>query len=255
MTLLIAAKAGSGLRPNGTNFIFEPGIVIAADTRLSYADGTYTDNGLKVGIAGPHGICGMASDSIDIPSQAFHYFDGFMAEHPNSSSIEAVVELQRFLIEAHSVITSTRKRPTPSSCAFFGHCDPSTNRLNLYHLDSCDGFSPKIRDGYDAAGSHADWVLESFKRIKYEYPTLKLRPFDGFPENVVAFREGVAELVIKLVYAALLVAKDAETAMRRQQGIGGAVQAAIITAEGPKVADPLWYDKLKAWQIHKGRLE
>jgi hypothetical protein len=98
-------------------------------------------------------------------------------------------------------------------------------------------------------------VLESFKRIKYEYPTLKLRPFDGFPENVVAFREGVAELVIKLVYAALLVAKDAETAMHRQQGIGGAVQAAIITAEGPKVADPLWYDKLKAWQIHEGRLE
>ncbi|MFC2014190.1 hypothetical protein ACFLU8_04910 [Chloroflexota bacterium] len=255
MTLLVAAKAGPGLKPSGQAFIFEPGIVITADTRLSYADGMYIDDGVKVGVTGSHGICGMASDSIDIPSQAFHHFDGFMQDHPNISASEAVAKLQLFLEEVHNVTTSRRGGTNLKTTVFFGHSDPSTHHMSLYRLDSNDGFLPKIRDGFDAAGSHAEWVQESFKRIKHEYPTLTLHPFDGFPDNCVPIREGVAALVMTLIHAALEVAGAAEVATQSKQGIGGAIQAAIITPEGPRVADPQWYDKLKAWQVYKGRLE
>jgi hypothetical protein len=254
VTLLVAAKAGSGLRPNGTDFSFEAGIVIAADTRLTYTDGTHVDDGLKVGITGLHGICGMASDSIDIPSKAFHHFDGFMQDHPNIVTTEAIVELQRLLRDANGVITSGSGTPDPKTTVFFGHGDPSTNRFSLFRLDSGDGFLPKIRDGFDGAGSYADWVLESFRKIKHEYPTLTLHPFNGFLENKVTIRGGVAPLVITLLRAALEVAQNVEVTTHRLQGIGGAIQAAIITAEGPQVADPQWYDNLKAWQISEGRL-
>ena len=84
MTLLIAAKSGPGLRPNGTCFTFEPGIVIAADTRLSNADGTFSDDGLKVGVVGTRGICGMASDSIDIPTQGL-IPSVVLLRHPSAS--------------------------------------------------------------------------------------------------------------------------------------------------------------------------
>lgn len=254
MTLLIAAKAGPGLKPNGTSFVFEPGIVIAADTRLSHGAGTATDDGLKVGIAGSHAICGMASDSIDIPTQAFHHFDGFMEQHSDISAMKAAGELQRLLGEAHRTILARLRRSNLQTTAFFGHRDPSTGRLSLYRLDSGNSFLPQLRDGFNAAGSHAEWVLESFHRIKKEYPTLTLHQFDGFPGNRVTIREGVAALVMTLIKAAIEVAQAEEKARSRKQAIGGAVQAAIITADGPKVANPNWYEQLKTWQIHEGRL-
>jgi len=49
----------------------------------------------------------------------------------------------------------------------------------------------------------------------------------------------------------LEVAQNVEVTTHRLQGIGGAIQAAIITAEGPKVADPQWYDNLKAGKFLK----
>lgn len=255
MTLLIAAKAGPGLRPKGTTFIFEPGIVIAADPRLSFADGTSIDDGLKLGVTGPQGICGMASDSIDIPSRGFHDFDILMEQHPDISSIDAVSELQRLLKNAHGVISSRLGRANLVTNVFFAHSDPSTARLSLYRLDSGNDFVPKLRDGFNAAGSHASWVMESFERIKSEYPNLMLHPFDGFPGNRVTLKEGLAPLVSTLIHSALLVAAGEEAARGRQQAIGGAVQSAIISAKGPEASNPVWFDTLKAWQVHENRLQ
>lgn len=254
MTLLIAAKAGPGLRPNGTNFRFEPGVVIAADTRLSYPDGTYSDDGLKVGITGASGICGMASDSIDIPTQAFYDFDGLMANDPNISALDAVRELRCLLTKAHDSISDASGNPTLNTNVFFGHCDPSTKQLSLYRLDSDDRFLPKIRDGFNAAGSHADSVLFSFGKIKGEYPKFNLKPFDGFPDNIVPVQEGTAVLVMWLIQSALQIADSHEAETLQMQAIGGAAQGALITSDGPIVYDPKWNESLRAWQVHERRL-
>lgn len=255
MTLLIAAKTGPGLRPNGTDFTFEPGIVMAADTRFSNADGTIADDGLKVGITGARGICGMASDSIDIPTRAFHDFDGFMTHYPDVSARDAAVELKRLLTEAHGYVISRRARKNLRTTIFFGHCHPSTKSLSLYCLKSVDGFEPMLRDGFNAAGSHAHWVIETFERIKHEYPTLTLHPFDGFPGNRVPIIEAVAPLVKTIIQSAVDIAREEEAARGLRQGIGGTFQAAIVTAQGAKVANPVWNETLKAWQIFEGRLE
>jgi hypothetical protein len=255
MTLLIAAKAGPGLKPNGTDFTFEPGIVVAADTRLSNANVTIADDGLKVGITGTHGICGMASDSIDIPTGAFHDFDGFMTHYPDVSARDAAVELKRLLTRAHGYVPSHCTRTNLRTTVFFGHCHPSTKSLDLYYLDSVGGFEPLLRDGFNATGSHADWVTETFKRIKNEYPTLTLRPFDGFRGNRVPIIEAVAPLVMTIIQSAIDIAREEEAARGLPQGIGGTFQAAIVTAQGAKVVNPVWYETLKAWQIFEGRLE
>jgi hypothetical protein len=177
-----------------------------------------------------------------------------MSEYPNISSNEAVAELQRLLHEAHVTVSSKLGQPNLKTSVFFGHQNPSTNRFVLSRLDSEDNFAPKTRDGLNAAGSHADWVIESFEHIKAEYPTLTHRPFDGFPNGKVPLREGAVPLVLDLIHAALEVAKAEEVKRGSQQLIGGAVQAAIITSEGPKVANPEWNYKLKAWQIFDNRL-
>lgn len=255
MTLLIAAKAGLGLRPNGTVFTFEPGIVMAADTRLSFGNGAVVDNGLKIGKVGSRAICGMSSDSIDIPTQAFHYFDIFMTDRPEIPTAEAVIELRRLLSEANHTISLSLGRADLGTTAFFGHHDPSTQRFNLYRLESIDGFTPEIRDGFNAAGSHAEWVMETFERIKHEYTTCELRPFDGFPGNRVPIRKAVAPFVMTIIDAALEVARREEALNGPSQGIGGTVQAAIVTTQGANVANPVWNETLKAWQIFERRLE
>ena len=254
MTLLIAAKSGYRLKPNGTNFIFEPGIVIAADSRLSYSDGTYVDDGLKVDKTGPYGICGMSSDSIDIPTKAFHFFDAFMGENPTISSVKAAKRLQAFLKNAHTNSTSRNEVKRIKTSAFFGHMDPSTNRFSLYILDSENQFLPQERECLNAAGSHANWVFESFYRIRYEYPTCKLHPFDGFPDNKVPVRDGLAVLIIALVNAALNVAVVDEIITNCRQGIGGNAQAMILTATGPVAFRPQLHNMLRAWQIYSNFL-
>jgi len=255
MTLLIAAKAGPGLRPNGTDFTFEPGIVMAADTRLSFGKGDVVDDGLKIGTVGHRAICGMSSDSIDIPTQAFHYFDIFMTDRPEIPTAEAVIELRRLLSEANRTISLRLGRTDLGTTAFFGHHDPSTQRFNLYRLESIDGFAPGIRDGLNAAGSHAEWVMETFERIKHEYPTCELHPFDGFPGNRVPIRKAVAPFMMTIIDATLEVAREEEALNRSKQGIGGTVQAAIVMAQGAVVANPAWNETLRAWQIFEHRLE
>lgn len=254
MTIMIAAKSGTGLKPNGTKFRFESGIVIATDTRLSNPDGTVADDGLKVGIVGFHGICGMASDSIDIPIRAFHDFDDFMTRNPAISGSDGAAELRKLLIEAHRHVTSKIGRADLKTTVFFGHCHPSTTRVSLYRLDSSDGFEPLPRDGFIAAGSHAQWVLETFDRIKHEYPTLTLRPFDGFPSNRVPLIEAVAPLIMTIIQSALDIAMEEEARRGTTQGIGGTFQAAIVTAQGAKVANPVWNETLRTWQIFEDRL-
>jgi hypothetical protein len=89
-----------------------------------------------------------------------------------------------------------------------------------------DGFEPLLRDGFNAAGSHAHWVIETFKRIKHEYPTLTLHPFDGFPGNRVPIIEAVAPLVMTIIQSAVDIARGEEAARGLRQGIGGTFQAA-----------------------------
>jgi len=255
MTLLIGALSGPGLNPDNENFTFEPGIVIAADTRYTIPNKPPIDDGLKVAPAGPYSICGMASDDIDIPTSAFHFFDAFMQTHPDISGSSASEELQRYLQNAHRVTCSKRGKLDLVTNVFFGHQEVSTNFFCLYRLDSKDNFLPKIVSGFDAAGSHKHYVMESFELTKHQYPTLTLRPFNGFPNDYVTVREGVAALVAMIIVSAIDVAKETEARTGKSEGIGGTYQISAVTLDGPRVSDPLTYDKLKALQIFGSGIE
>jgi len=197
----------------------------------------------------------MASGSIDIPTRAFSSFDEFMGKHPGISSDLAAGELQRLLNTAQDALSPGLQKQTVATNVFFGHRDPLSGHFGLYRLDSKDSFLPKIRDGMIAAGSYGECTVEPFKNIKQQYPGLKLHPFDDHPNNVVDFKDGVASLMITLLHSVLELAECGESETLQPQGIGGTVQAAIITAKGPKVFNPKEYNNLKAWQIYKGYLE
>jgi len=255
LTIIVAAKAGPGLCPRGRSFVFEPGIVIAADTRLTYEDGTYVDDGLKAGVIGPHGVVAMSSDNISVPVEAFARLDDYLDRNILSNSVTAVGTLQALLREINAA-KEFQLGKRINTLSLFAYRDPTTGAMNLFYLSKAQNFAPQLRSGFVAAGAvaYVTEVNDCFRHIRDEYPALTLRPFDGFPGDVVSLREGVAALAMTIVHAALELAETREAATGVPEPIGGEVQAAIVSSRGAQVANPAWNEHLRTWQIPGGGL-
>lgn len=249
MTVVIGAVCGDGIRPIGTDFKFEPGIVLAADSRLIDANGTVREDGLKVERVGESGICGMASDNIAIPETAFHDLDTFLIQNPSTSLAEVVSEMRKCLQRADKSVSKTFGGQSFSSEALFGYRDSDSQEYLLFSLASSDGFAPRRRKSWWAIGSHADWVQEIFHATTTAYSTVALQPFDGHPGGTVPVIYGTGSYMAKIIDAALSVAKEDELAHGTTQGIGGNRQIIAMTEKGIQAEDPQLFDKLVAWQI------
>jgi len=254
MTLLIGTVCGSGINPVGYEFQFEPGIVIAGDTRLTSNDGSFRDDGLKIESVGANGICGMASDNIAVPTAAFHHFDKFLTDNPQATTSESLKALRRNLKQANSAVSKSIGKPITSS-ALYGYHDPVTDKYLLFSLHSNDGFKPTAKAGWVALGSHSSWMKESFDTITTSYGTLNEKPFDVFPPQQIPVVNGVGEFSARLVKAALQVATEAESVTGSPQAIGGKPQLVALTNDGVTVKDPSWFNKLVTWQIDNSGLQ
>jgi hypothetical protein len=58
-----------------------------------------------------------------------------------------------------------------------------------------------------------------------------------------------------IIVSAIDVAKETEARTGKSEGIGGTYQISAVTLDGPRVSDPLTYDKLKALQIFGSGIE
>lgn len=232
MTVVVAVKSGSYLQPAGRQISFEPGIVMAGDTRVSLVGGKQRllpeDNHVKVDSIGDFAIAGYAGNR-EIATSALVQLEDKVKQVASPNKIASMV--QTTLQDAYKA--HGKGKPEHSVQLLVGVRDrEKTGAFVLYEFDSQDEFKPHARDGMAAIGSHGIHVKNMFECIRKYSAMIPGDPFGG-PQFTL--KENLASLVWVLLENLLETASEIEGS---DSLIGGKTHLAVLDAAGVQVLNP-----------------
>lgn len=232
MTVVVALKSGDYLQQQGRQLEFEPGIVMAGDTRLSYSGGVRLpeDYHVKVDSIGDYAIAGYAGNSAIAEAVLTRLEDAIQRLGAFSPASIASVAQDMLVKE------DRRNHHLPPSVrtvqVLLGTRDPETRKFVLFEMATHDGFSPKPRDGMAAIGSHGGYVKQVFEDVRLVAARLPSDPFKG-PQ--VTLKEGIAPFIWLLLDKAIETAGEKEG---QKALIGGKPHLVVLHSEGVEAMNP-----------------
>ena len=232
MTVVVALKSEAYLQPQGRRLEFEPGIVMAGDTRLSDIRGIRQPEDLhvKVDSIGDFAIAGYAGNR-DIAEAMLTNLEESVERAGDSSPDKIVSLAQDMLIKADSINSHLQLQDRMVQI-LLGIRDPKTGKYVLYEMATDDRFVPKPRDGMAAIGSHGGHVKRLFENVRQVAAKLPNDPFKG-PH--VTLKRNLAPFVWLLLDKALEAAVEVEA---KSSFIGGRVHLVILHSSGVEAMNP-----------------
>ena len=232
MTIVVAVKSGNYLQPRGRRLQFEPGIVAAGDTRLSYLRGSRPpeDDHAKVDSVGDFAVAGYAGNRAIATSVLSKLEEAVIREGDfDPDSIAALA--QRMLLEEHR--RTRRSQPVAQRVQILlGIRDPKTKSFVLYEMSTDHASTPEPRDGMASIGSHGHYVRNMFETIRDVAARLPADPFRG-PQ--VTLKGNLAPFVWLLLDKAIETAAEAEG---RRSFVGGRPHLAVLHSRGVEAMYP-----------------
>jgi ATP-dependent protease HslVU (ClpYQ) peptidase subunit len=233
MTVVVALKSGDYLQPRGRLLQFEPGIVMAGDTRLSYlgrGNRPAEDDHAKVDSIGDFAIAGYAGNR-DIATSVLSRLEGAIVRAEDFSPRSIASIAQSMLVDDD--LRNRHLQPKDRQVQILlGIRDPKTKNFVLYEMATDNGFELQPRDGMAAIGSHGHYVKEMFDKVRRIAAQLPSDPFKG-PE--VTLRENLAPFVWFLLDKAIETAAEVEGTGSL---IGGGLHLVVLHSRGVEAMDP-----------------
>ena len=238
MTVVVALKSAAYLQPRGRQLEFEPGIVMTGDTRVSYLGRrapSPEDDHVKVDGIGDFAIAGYAGNSL-IATTVLGGLEEAVIQEGNFDPKYIASLAQRLLVKEDSQSRLSDGREVQ---ILLGIRDPTVAKFVLYEMSTSQGFTPMVRDGMDAIGSHGHYVNNIFEEIRDVAAQLPNDPFEG---PSVSLKENIAPFLWFLLDKAIESAAQAEG---KNSAIGGSPHCVVLHSSGVEVMDPSSHARLR----------
>lgn len=233
MTVVVAMKSGDYLQPQGRQIHFEPGIIMAGDTRLSHigvVSHPPEDDHVKVDSIGDFSIAGYAGNRNIATSVLSKLEEAVIRIADYDPSSIASLARRMFIDEDlrnHSLRLSYRRVQV-----LLGIRDLRTKSFILYEMATDNGFRLQPRDGMAAIGSHGHYVKKMFDKVRRIAAQLPGDPFKG-PE--VTLKENLAPFVWFLLNKVIETAGEVEGT---GSFIGGEPHLVVLHSGGVEAMNP-----------------
>ncbi|MBA7478646.1 hypothetical protein ES707_14074 [subsurface metagenome] len=232
MTVVVAVKSGDYLQPQGRRLEFEQGIVMAGDTRLSYARGIRIpeDYHVKVDSIGDYAIAGYAGNSRMAEAVLTRLEEAI--EKAGSFSPASITSIAQNMLVKEDLCNHHLHPSDRIVQMLLGMRDPETKKFILYEMTPDDGFYPKPRDGMAAIGSHGGYVKQIFEDVRRVAARLPGDPFKG---PLVTLRNNLAPFIWLLLDKAIETAAETEG---QKSLIGGRPHLVVLRSQGVEAMNP-----------------
>ncbi len=236
MTVVIALKSANYLQPSGRNLEFEPGIIMAGDTRLSWIGvrRKHEDDHVKIDSIGNYAIAGYAGRQDIATAVLTKLEDNIKAGGDYSTG--AITSLTKDMMDKeiakHGALADTTVE------LLLAIKDIGTGKFLLYKMTSYNEFTPESQDGMTVIGSHGHYVKDIFEKVRDKAISLQNDPFRGPNVNL---KENLA-LFIKLLLDNLIevaVTQDGDSSL-----VGGETHLVILHSSGIEAMNPEAYKRL-----------
>jgi hypothetical protein len=168
MTLVLAIKVPSRqLNPKRRPLRFEPGIVVAVDTRFTYPQtpGSFRDDAQKLWPIGHHSFATYAGE-VELAERAILLTQAACMEHNKLNDSKYTRSALKTLLRHIS-----GSRGFGSTVIIYG-ARTNDGRFLLHRLSSDDNFEPRQRDGFIVEGSGAAFAAPHVLGAEIEALTL-----------------------------------------------------------------------------------
>lgn len=233
MTVVVAVKSGDYLQPHGRQIYFEPGIIMAGDTRLSYIGGVNPppeDDHVKVDSIGDFAVAGYAGNRGIATSVLSKLEEAIIqAGDYNPSSIASLAQSMFVDEDLRNQSLQLLYRRVQ---VLLGIRDPKSKTFILYETTTDNGFESQPRDGMAAIGTHGKYAKQVFEDIRREAAQ---NPGDPFKGPVVTLKENLAPLVWLMLDKAIEVAAELEG---KSSFIGGRPHLVVLHSSGVEAMNP-----------------
>jgi ATP-dependent protease HslVU (ClpYQ) peptidase subunit len=157
MTALIAIRVPSkALNPKRRQIsCIEPGVILAADTRITKGTRPLDGDGQKLGTLPGRAIAGFSGD-VYVADTALERLTASVEANQNIGHFELATTLQKQLARTWTEIVDRKPIRTTVVLGTF------VDSPRLYVFDTKDNFAPQLRDGCEFAGSGANALRERF---------------------------------------------------------------------------------------------
>lgn len=246
MTLIVAVKVpNKELNPYRRPLDFsEAGIILAADSRYSFAHNAPDDYGRKIWKLSSQALAAFSGPNVEMLEKSLTGTQLALKKHFFTKHNQVAQVVQHWLLYwqdrvPNSQIKEYKKSDTAVLLALH---DISAMRFYIYLLSSKNNFSPLLRDGIVSIGSGAGKFTEFFKKELDDYTKAESAPaklpikfFQGADNKVLVVARPPNELIpVSLwnLHGFVLGAVDSFIEKAQLPTVGGFVACASISCEG-----------------------
>lgn len=236
MTALVAIRVPSkALNPKRRQIsCVEPGVILAADTRITKGTRPLDGDGRKLGKLPGSAIAGFSGD-VYVADTALERLTASVEANQSIDHFELATMLQKQLARTRNEIVDRKPiRTTVVLGTFF-------DTPRLYVLDTKDNFTPQLRDGLEFAGSGADALQEQFAE-NVDWMTQNWHNRARQPQFAVTNRgeirkvstEGKEPFPIRLIDLVNIVCMSLEGVFvqNKTPSVGGKIQCVVLRKSG-----------------------
>lgn len=230
MTVCVAVNTTRHAQPPYNRVLFEPGIIMLADTRVTdvQTGKPLANDIVKVDFLSSYAIGGYSGNTI-VAEQALSDIDDEFRKLSKPEPDVAIRVARRIL---SAKLNNVRINSKLALTVFIGIKDFSLKGYRLYYLDWENNFLPMEKTGLCAIGSHGKPFADTYSKILNQGQELQRNPFKQ-AQMPIWGNNSFANLLVELLSVELETASEVEG---QQALIGGFPRILTLTDDGPAEA-------------------